>query len=464
MPTPSAQVPSSVVIVGAGLAGAQTAAALRKHGFEGHVTLLGAEGLPPYDRPPLSKELLKRTEPVWLADDLDIDLDALTDDLRLADPAVRLAVDRERVVVRTASGDDVTADVVVLALGSEPVRPAGWDAAVTLHTAADAERLRAALVPGMQLVVVGAGWIGAEVAGVAAGAGARVTVVEAGPVPLERQLGRRVGGLVAPWYDAAGVTLVTGVAVDQVLPGSHDGAQDGARVTLADGRLLEADLVLAAVGARPASGWLAGSLPRESNGGLRVNRAGRFMGLRSPTDPAGGLHLDALRRVWAVGDIATREHPVFGPVPGGHWSAALHDPDVTVRALLGLDERAAEPERVRARLGLTPIPAHAPYVFSQQLGHDLALFGAPSPFDEVVLRGDPAASGGWAALYLENALDRHPRQTTDGHRVATVRAVLLVDSPREVGQVRKLMNRGVPLELDLDRALTPATKLKDAVV
>jgi NADPH-dependent 2,4-dienoyl-CoA reductase/sulfur reductase-like enzyme len=464
MPTPSAQVPSSVVIVGAGLAGAQTAAALRKHGFEGHVTLLGAEGLPPYDRPPLSKELLKRTEPLWLADDLGIDLDALTDDLRLADPAVRLAVDRERVLVRTASGDDVTADVVVLALGSEPVRPAGWDAAVTLHTAADAERLRAALAPGIRLVVVGAGWIGAEVAGVAAGAGARVTVVEAGPVPLERQLGRRVGGLVAPWYDAAGVTLATGVAVDQVLPGAHEGTQDGARVTLADGRVLQADLVLAAVGARPASGWLAGSLPRESNGGLRVNRAGRFMGLRSPTDPAGGLHLDALRRVWAVGDIATREHPVFGPVPGGHWSAALHDPDVTVRALLGLDERAAEPERVRARLGLAPIPAHAPYVFSQQLGHDLALFGAPSPFDEVVLRGDPAASGGWAALYLENALDRHPRRTTDGHRVATVRAVLLVDSPREVGQVRKLMNRGVPLELDLERALDPATKLKDTVV
>ena len=464
MPTPSAQVLSSVVIVGAGLAGAQTAAALRKHGFEGHVTMLGAEGLPPYDRPPLSKELLKRTEPVWLADDLGIDLAVLVDDLRLTDPAVRLEVDRERTVVRTASGNDVVADVVVLALGSEPVRPAGWDAAVTLHTAADAERLRAALVPGMRLVVVGAGWIGAEVAGVAAGAGARVTVVEAGPVPLERQLGRRVGGLLAPWYDAAGVTLVTDVAVDQVLPGTHDDAEEGARVTLADGRVLEADLVLAAVGARPASGWLAGSLPREANGGLRVNRAGRFMGLRSPTDPAGGLHLDALRRVWAVGDIATREHPVFGPVPGGHWSAALHDPDVTVRALLGLDERAAEPEHVRARLGLAPVPTHAPYVFSQQLEHDLALFGVPSPFDEVVLRGDPATSGGWAALYLENALDRHPRRTADGHRVVTVRAVLLVDSPREVGQVRKLMNRGVPLTVDLDRALDPTVKLKDAVV
>jgi hypothetical protein len=78
--------------------------------------------------------------------------------------------------------------------------------------------------------------------------------------------------------------------------------------------------------------------------------------------------------------------------------------------------------------------------------------------------GRPAAAGGWVALYLENALDRHPRRTPDGHRVATVRAVLLVDSPREVGQVRKLMNRGVPLTVDLDRALDPTIKLKDAVV
>nr|BFF18794.1 hypothetical protein GCM10025730_23150 [Promicromonospora thailandica] len=186
------------MVVGAGLAGAQTAAALRTHGFTGRLTVLGAEGVPPYDRPPLSKELLKRTEPVWLADDLGVDLTALADDVRLTDPAVRLQVDRERVVVRTASGDEVVADAVVLACGSVPVRPDGWDAAVTLHTAEDAERLRAALVPGARLVVVGAGWIGAEVAGVAAGAGARVTVVEAGPVPLERQLGRRVGGLLAP--------------------------------------------------------------------------------------------------------------------------------------------------------------------------------------------------------------------------------------------------------------------------
>lgn len=462
MPSQPLPEPSGVVVVGAGLAGAQSVAALRRHGFAGRVTLLGAEGLPPYDRPPLSKELLKRTEPVWLSDDLGIDL-AVADDVRLDDPATALEVERTGVTVRTLSGDDVAADAVILACGAQPVRPVGWETAAVLHTAADADVLRAALVPGMRLVVVGAGWIGAEVAGVAAGAGVRVTVVEAAPAPLERQLGGYVGTRLAPWYDDAGVTLVTGVAVSDVRP-------DG--VSLADGRHLTADLVLAAVGAHPASGWLRGTLPLDSRGGLRVNRAGRLMGLASPTDPAGRLHLDALRRVWAVGDVATREHPVFGPVPGGHWSAALHDPDVTVRALLGIDERAAEPEHVRARLGLEPIPVQAPYVFSQQLGHDLALFGVPSPFDEVVVRGDGEvrpgerpSSGGrpWSALYLESALDHH-RTTAAGHRVATVRAVLLVDSPREVGAVRRLMNRAAPLEIDLDVALEPGSRLKDAAL
>lgn len=456
---PSAPPVRSVVVVGAGLAGAQTVAALRGHGFDGRVTLLGAEGLAPYDRPPLSKELLTRPGPVWLRDDLGVDVEALVDDLRLADPAVALAVDAAGVRVTPASGDVVAADAVVLAVGSVPVVPAGWEAAATLHTAPDAAALRAALHPGLRLVVVGAGWIGAEVAGVVAGAGADVTVVEAGAAPLERQLGHDVGRRTAPWYAAAGVRLETGVAVSAV-------RRDG--VTLADGRELSADLVLAAVGARPASGWLAGSLPLDARGALRVNRAGRLTGLASPTERAGHLPLDALRRVWAVGDVATREHPVFGPVPGGHWSAALHDPDVTVRALLGVDERAAEPQPVRARLGLEPVPSHAPYVFSQQLGHDLALLGTPSPLDEVVLRGAPqddAATGRapWSALYLEQALDHH-RTTADGHRLATVRAVLLVDSPREVGAVRRLMNRDVPLVVDLDVARDPARRLRDAVV
>lgn len=446
--------PRSVTIVGAGLAGAQTAAALRAHGFTGHLTVLGAEGVPPYDRPPLSKELLSRTEPLWVADDLGVDLDVLADDVRLDDPATRLAVTREDVTTRTAS-DTIVSDAVVLACGSVPVLPPGWDAAVVLHTHRDAEALRPWLRAGTRVVIVGAGWIGAEVAGVAAGAGAEVTVVEAGGTPFERQLGGAVGTHLAPWFGAAGVRLLTGTPVEKV-------SDDGVRTT--SGEHIPADVVLVAVGARPASAWLRGSLPLDAHGGLRVNRAGRFVGVPGPGDPAGRLHADAMERVWAVGDIATREHPVFGPVPGGHWSAALHDPEPTARAMLGIDERPADSQEVRARLGLAPLRVTAPYVFSRQLGHDLALFGRPSPFEEVAFRGDPSGGGRWAAFYVEHSLDRTPRKTDQGHHVARVRAVLLADSPREVGQVRKLMNRPSPLVVDLEKVIDPAVRLRDAAL
>ncbi|PTU56795.1 FAD-dependent oxidoreductase [Cellulosimicrobium funkei] len=426
--------PSSVVVVGAGLAGAQALAALRRRGYTGRVTLLGAEGVPPYDRPPLSKELLSRPSPAWLADDLGVDVDALADDVRLADPAVRLertgATDAPGWSVETRSGDRLVADAVVLAVGSVPVRPRGWEHARVLHTAADADALRAALRPGLRLVLVGAGWIGAELAGVAAGAGAHVTVVEAAGAPLHRQLGPEVGAHLAPWYAAAGAELVTGATVAEVRP-------DGVR--LADGRELPADVVLAAVGARPATDWLDGVVPRDARGGVPVDADGAVPGLPG---------------LWAVGDCANRDHPVLGPVPGGHWSAALHDPDATVAALLGDDGDRA---------------AHAPYVFSQQLGHDLALFGVPAEGDEVVLRGDPAggATGheGWAAFYLAPAARSGPGAPAadPAARVTDVRAVLLVDSPRDVGPVRKAMNRTGRLRVDLDVALDPAGRLRDAL-
>jgi len=420
-------VPRSVVVVGAGLAGAQTVAALRTHGFDGRITLLGAEGVPPYDRPPLSKELLTRPEPVWLSADLGIDVETLADDVRLAEPAEALAVAPDGVVVRTARGE-VTADAVVLAVGSVPLLPPGFARSSVLHTAADADRLRPALRAadhGLRLVIVGAGWIGAEVAGVAAGAGADVTVLEAADAPLSRQLGAEVGAHLAGWYAAAGVRLRTGAAVAAV---------EDAGVVLAGGEHVPADLVLTAVGARPASGWLAGALPLDARGALLVDGEGRV-----PGHP----------RVWAVGDVASRAHPVFGTVPGGHWSAALHDPDPTVRAMLGVEPAAS---------------GHAPYVFSQQLGHDLALLGLPvtagPDASRVVLRGTPG-DGPWAALYVDPSDGLDVDDAADG--VATVRAVLLVDSPRDVGGVRRLMSRPEPLRLDLARATDPAVRLKSAV-
>lgn len=497
-PHPPSALPASVVVVGAGLAGARTVAELRSHGFAGRITVLGAEGVPPYDRPPLSKELLTRPEPAWLSAELGIDLTALADEVRWSDPVV--ALDRDDpagpLTTTTASGDRLHGDAVILAVGAEPVRPVGWDSALTLHTEADAARLRAAIGPGTRLAIIGAGWIGAEVAGVATAAGARVTVIEGQAVPLQRQLGRDVGAHLARWYGDAGVHLRTGTGVVGVSPDV---------VHLSDGEELAADVVLAAVGARPATGWLArplglrtAAIPVDSAGrvlaGRRPGRAGtpnshtedehagrrpgpagtpaeaigaRSTGARPPAsgrtnpgrpltgDPATGL----IPGLWAVGDCATREDPVFGRVPGGHWSAALHDPEPTARALLGIDQRASEPES--ARVGLAPVPRHAPYVFSQQLGHDIALFGTPDPAHAVVFRGDPTGGatghGGWTALYVA--------PTSAGPRgVAAMRAVLVVDAPREVGAVRRLMNRGVPLRLDLAVATDPGHGLRDAVV
>lgn len=417
----------SVVVVGAGLAGARTVLELRAQGFAGRVTVLGAEDVAPYDRPPLSKHLLDRPAPAWLADELGSDALALADEVRLGTAATGLVVDDDGVRAQTA-GSSVAADAVVVATGSSPLHPPAWSAALTLHTAADADRLRRALhgpaaadataagthlvdLAGRRLVVIGAGWVGAEVATVAAAAGADVTVVEARSTPLATALGE-VGALTAPWYAAAGVHLRTGVAVDRV-------AADA--VVLVDGTVLGADVVLAAVGARPATGWLVGSgLVLDGDGSVRVDER------HTPVDgPAGAW------RVRVVGDAARRRSPRHGWVPGGHWDAALRGPATAVAGLLGTPAADADP---------------APYVFSTQLGHELALHGLPDAGDEVLLRGDPAAADGWSALWFAPGTDR-------------LTAVLSVDRPRDVGGARRLLaGAGLPV-LDRTRAADPAIPL-----
>lgn len=426
--SPAAHGPrASVVVVGAGLAGGRTVAELRAQGFTGRVTVLGAEGLEPYDRPPLSKELLSRTEPVWLRDEADI---RLADAVHLARPATGLVLPRTGPLTVTTADGHVAADAVVLATGAHAVRVPGWEHALTLHTAADAERLRAALRGGgwtsdagptrraRRLVVVGAGWIGAEVAGVTAAAGLDVTVVEAAQTPLSAALGAVVGGLTADWYARAGVRLLTGTTVVRI------GAD---RVELADGTALEADVVLAAVGARPMSSWLAGSLPLAPDGSVLVDEGGRLL-----TDDAGTAPDP---RVLAVGDLARRRSRRHGWVPGGHWDGALRSPAVAVRALLtGTTDDAADP---------------APYVFSTQLGHELGLYGQPSPSDDVALRGDPADGAPFTALWFSPGTER-------------LTAVLAVDQPRDVAAARRLFTGPALPHLDRARATDPATPLRTA--
>ncbi|QCB92994.1 NAD(P)/FAD-dependent oxidoreductase [Cellulomonas shaoxiangyii] len=394
-PTPSATSPHAppvdVLVVGAGLAAAQTVAALRSHGFAGDVRVLGAEDVPPYDRPPLSKHLLDRTEPAWLTDELGLDLHGLADDVRLGVAARGLRVEpgRPGAAVLTDEGEH-RASCVVLATGSHAVGVPAWPSALTLHTAADADRLRTALDGGpRRLVVVGAGWIGAEVAGVAAAAGHHVTVVEARDAPLATGLGGRIGALTVPWYAAAGVDLRTRAQVTDV---------GDAGVRLLDGTVLPADVVLVAVGARPATAWLADALPLHG-GAVPVDESYRVL---APAGPLDGL--------LAVGDVALRRSARYGWVPGGHWDEALRGPDLLVRRLLATDDDGSE---------LTP------YVFSTQLGHDLTLFGLPAADDAPVVLGDPA-DGGWSVLWSRG---------TDG----PVTAALTVDRPRDVGAARRLL-------------------------
>ena len=396
--------PDRVLVVGAGLAGLRTVAELRAAGYAGHLVLLGAEAHPPYDRPPLSKELLTRPDPVWLAEDLGHDLAALADEVHLGVRAASLRATPDGVTVSSVGGRIFSAGQVVIATGSQALRPPEWSGVVTLHTLDEAEHLRTRLATGADVIVIGAGWIGAEVAGVAAGAGSAVQVLESGPVPLWRQLGQELGGRTVPWYAEAGVSLRTQAAVTAVEHG---------RVALADGRTLGADLVLCAIGARPATAWLADAVPLTDRGHVPVDAGGR----------------SAVPGVWAVGDVAERDHPTFGRVPGGHWSAALTDPAVLARAMLGQELPTAEP---------------APYLNSMQLGHQLTVYGRLT--EDRVTRGDPVA-GPWTTLCLE------------GDRLT---GAVIADAPRDVAAVRKLLGRGELPVLDRAAAADPAVKLTRA--
>jgi len=389
-----------VVVVGAGMAGARMCAELRERGHAGELVLVGAETDPPYDRPPLSKAVLLGTaepadgalDPEWYAGA----------DVRLDVGAVGLAPG----VLRTTAGE-LGWDALVLATGAVPHRLPGDGMAAVLRTAADAVRLRAALRPGAAVVVVGAGWIGAEVATAAAYRGCAVTVVEAAPTPLAVALGVEVGAKVAPWYAEAGIELRTGAAVSTV---------DGAGVALAGGEHLPADAVVEGIGVRPVLDWLAGS-------GVDV-------------DPAsGGVVVDegcrsTLAGVYAVGDCAARWSPRRGiRVRTEHWDDALHAPAVAAAALLGDGSAAYDP---------------VPYVWSEQFGRYLQWAGwrdgPPS-----VWRGDPDADPSWAAAWLDGA--------------GRLTGFLAVDRKREAAVARRAIDAG--LVPDPAKLADPSVRLRD---
>jgi NADPH-dependent 2,4-dienoyl-CoA reductase/sulfur reductase-like enzyme len=365
----------NVLIVGSSLAGLRTAEALRSQGYDGAITMVDAEPEPRYDRPPLSKEYLSRGNPS--ADPADGGqvgrgpllrapeaLAALGADWYLGESAVSLNP-RSR-EIGLASGGTLGYDKLVIATGVTPVWPAALQiaSAMTLRTRQDADRLRALMASGVRLAVIGAGFIGLEVAATFRAAGAEVDVVEAEQAPLTRQLGPVVGRAIQAVHELRGVRFHLGTRATAVC---QDGA--GCRVELPGGAVIEADVLLVAVGSAPAVGWLRGS------------------GLDLDNGIACDGHLLAAPDVYAVGDVARWPHPLAGrPVRIEHWTNAIEQAAHVARRITDPDGE------------IEPF-ATVPYFWSDQYGSRLQAYGFPGVADEVEVFAGDLDSGKFAALY-----------------------------------------------------------------
>jgi len=351
------QTPGSIVIVGASLAGAKAAQALREDGYEGRLTLVGDEPERPYERPPLSKDYLRGeaerekvyVHPEGFYDDHEIELRA-GERVSAIDPGAGTAT--------LASGERLAWDRLLLAVGAEPralpLPGADLEGVLLLRSLADCDRLRGVIDAGGRLVVIGAGWIGSEVAASARQRGMEVTLLERQEVPLEGVLGVEAGGLFAELHREHGVELIGGAAVEAL---EGDGRVE--RVRLGGGRTIDCSAVVVGVGVAPRTG-----LAEEA--GLRVDN---------------GVLTDAMLRtsapgVFAAGDVANAEHPFYGRrVRVEHWANALNQGPCAARNMLGHEEPY---ERL-------------PYFFSDQYDLGMEYSGLADPDARVVMRGDRTA-------------------------------------------------------------------------
>lgn len=378
----------SILIIGASVAGLRTAQALRMKGYGGSITIVGEEPHHPYDKPPLSKEmLLPEGDPAPVPLLTVEQLAELDVDLRLGVRAAALDVSAR--TVTTDRGDVLWFEYLVIATGAMPRRLPGTEHLAGVHTlrnVEDAVALRAALPKASRVVVVGAGFIGAEFAAAARVHGAHVTLVEAQDVPLAHLLGPEVGGLLADVHAEAGNTLLTGVGVARL-----EGADRVTAVVLNDGRSLPADLVVVGIGAAPATDWLASS-------GLPVSD-----GIECEAD----LRVVGTERIFAAGDVARWPHAHYGfDVRIEHWTNANEHAAMIAAAVTG-----------------TATPAvQVPYVWSDQYGHRIQIVGRPSLGTLAYLAGS-TTGGNLVAAYTGAA----------GELVGAV----LVDAPRLLMTCRK---------------------------
>ncbi len=379
-----------VVIAGASLAGLRAAESLRRLGYDGRLVVVGAEKHLPYDRPPLSKELLQGK---WDADRIGLrkrPYEELALDLRLGVRASALDL-----AARELCLDDGTRepfDALVIATGASARRLRGQPELEGLHvlrTLDDSLAIRAALERGPRVAVVGAGFIGSEVAASCRARGLEVTLLEPLPVPLARGLGEAMGNVCAALHRDHGVDLRCGVGVT-----GFEGAGRIERLALSDGSKLAADLVVVGVGATPETAWLEGS------------------GLRIDDGVVCDAHCSAAPGVFAAGDVARWHNPLFGEeMRIEHWSNAVEQGSYVAERLAGSD------------VGAEPF-APVPFFWSDQYDVKIQFAGRMRADDEVrIVAGSPAERK-FTALY---------------GREGQLRGVLTFSRPRDLAKFRRLI-------------------------
>ncbi len=395
-----------VVIVGASVAGIRTAQALRAREFDGPITVIGDEPRQPYDKPPLSKQMLDPAtdgEPIAL---LPVEaIDELHLDVHLGMPAT--ALDTTGKTLALGDGTDISYDILVIACGVTPRTLPGVAEFANVHTvrtADDAHALRHALLPGSRAVAIGAGFIGAEFASAATTRGASVTLVEAQETPLSAQLGPDVGGRLAELHTANGVTLLTGQQVS-----GFDGHDRVTGVRLADGSGIPADLVVIGIGAVPAVDWLESSALTLDNG-IVCDSSLRAIGVRD---------------VYAAGDVARWHNPVYDELTRiEHWTNANEHADTIAAGIVG---------------AAAPRPA-LPYVWSDQYGKRIQIIGRPALGSPVIVEGD-AVAGNLIAGYADDS--------------GVLVGALVLDNPRLLLKFRKAINAGTHYQKFAESVLTP---------
>jgi 3-phenylpropionate/trans-cinnamate dioxygenase ferredoxin reductase subunit len=366
----------SVVIVGAGLAGSRCAETLRAQGFDGQITLVGDEPIGPYERPALSKEFLAGTK----------------DRIELRPPAyweerdIKLVLDHRVERINLPMGQipgAPPADAIVIATGA-CARSLPFDlppGVHTLRTAADAEALRGALTPGRRLAVVGAGFVGAEVASTACSLGVDVTLIDLEPVPLARVLGDEVGGLLADRHRGHGVDLRLGVGLSRFVTTA---VGDLSAIELTDGSVVDCEVALVAIGAAPECSLLG--------------------------DPSVGIATDACGRtehpgVYACGDVARSWRPSLGThVRVEHWTSAAGQAAAIAHAIMG-NERPYD---------------ELPYFWSDQAGLRLQHVGHAEAPARIDVTGTPES---FIARYYDE----------DGRLLAALAA----NDPKAIGPLRR---------------------------